>query len=115
MRYRGLYYALVLYYYGASENVIVIAPSRKNSKTNTTPMKPHARLATFGVAQAIETYHVQRKEHGNAAVGVVWPREVHQNATTGRGVLKPRFFRRRFKIVLEGIYGFEKGLGDNKQ
>ena len=59
---------------GTSDSVIVIAPSQKNSKTNSTPT-PVWRL--LGVAQAIETYHVHCKEDGNAAVGVVWPREVH--------------------------------------
>jgi hypothetical protein len=31
------------------------------------------------------------------------------------GQISERFFRRRFKIVLEGINRFEKGLGDKKQ
>jgi hypothetical protein len=31
------------------------------------------------------------------------------------GQISERFFRRRFKIVLEGLNGFEKGLGDKKQ
>jgi hypothetical protein len=31
------------------------------------------------------------------------------------GKISERFFRRRFKIVLEGSNRFEKGLGDKKQ
>ena len=47
----------------------------------------HWRL--IGVAQAIDRYHVHRKEHSNVAAGVVWPREVHPKLHYREG------FRRR--------------------
>ena len=31
------------------------------------------------------------------------------------GQISEKFFRRRFKIVLEGLNRFEKGLGDKKE
>ena len=49
----------------------------------------------FGVAQAIETHHVHRKEHSNAAVGVVWPREVQPKCLYREGGSEAKNYKPR--------------------